>query len=190
MTAKKSPAKRNIITDKLVIEKTGHPMEHWFLEIDKTRGKKTEPTEIYKLVASIKGLEPLGEWNTNLLATTYSWDRGIRQRGEKGGGFEIGVSKTIAVPLNILYQGFMDEKSRTRWLGKEKIELRKATENKSARITWSDGETSLSVDFYAKGDMKSQVVVQHQKIRTAKESEEKKVFWAEKLEKLKAMLEK
>jgi hypothetical protein len=186
----KAPAKRNIITDKLVVEKTGRPMEDWFLEIDKKRGNKTDPGEIYKIVASVKGLEPLGEWNTNLLATTYSWDRGIRQRGEKEGGFEIGVSKTIAVPLNVLYQGFLDDKCRVKWLGKEKIEIRKATENKSARITWSDGETSLSVDFYAKGNSKSQVVVQHQKIKTAEESEEKKVFWAEKLEKLKALLEK
>lgn len=188
--SKSSAQKRNIITDKLVVEKTGKAMEEWFLLIDKKGGAQLTYKDVYPIVSSIKGLEPLGEWNQNLLATTYSWSRGLRERGEKEGSFEIGVSKTIGVPLETLYISFIDEKIRAKWLGKEKISIRKATENKSARITWSDGITSLSVDFYRKGEAKAQIVVQHQKIKTAKDAEELKLFWGEKLEKLKVLLEK
>ena len=80
----------------------------------------------------------------------------------KENGFEISVSKTIHVPLKNLYQSWLNDNTRTIWLGKENIVFRKTTENKSARVTWSDQITSLSVDFYDKGINKSQVVVQHQ----------------------------
>lgn len=70
-----------------------------------------------------------------------------------------------------------------------RISVRKATENKSARITWSDGESSLSIDF-AKGAGRAQVVVQHQILKDSKEAERMKKFWLEHLEKFKALLEK
>ncbi|MDP2388194.1 MAG: hypothetical protein Q8M29_17605 [Bacteroidota bacterium] len=190
MPAKTNTQKRNIITDKLVIEKTGKTMEEWFLVIDKKGGLNLNYKDMYALVSSIKGLESLGEWNQNLLATSYCWNRGIRERGEKGGGFEISVSKTIEVPVSVLYTSLIDEKVRNKWLGKEKIIIRKATENKSVRITWSDNETSLSIDFYPKNEIKAQVVVQHQKISDSKKAEELKIYWSEKLEKLKSLLEK
>lgn len=180
---------RNIITDKLVVEKTGRTMEEWFSILDKKGAKKMQHKEIFALVESIDGLAPLGQWNQNLLTTTYEWNRGLKERGEKDGGIEIGVSKTINVPLPILYNAWMDETVRKRWLPKQKIIFRKTTENKSARITWSDNVTSLSVDFYAKGEGKSQVVVQHQKLPDSEEANTMKVYWGERLEALKGLLE-
>ncbi len=128
----------------------------------------------------------MGEWNQNLLATTYEWNRGLKQRGEKANGFEIGVSKTIPVPVSMLYQAWMDDTLRKRWLN-EPFEIRKATPDKSLRITWNDG-TSLSVEFYVKGEQKSQVVVQHLKIPDAAQAAHRKQYWSERLDVLKALL--
>jgi hypothetical protein len=114
----------------------------------------------------------------------------MKERGEKEGGFEIGVSKTINVPIDILYNSWVDDKARNKWLPKEKITIRKSTLNKSARITWSDNTTSLSVDFYPKGENKSQVVVQHQKITDSKMATKMKAYWGDVLESLKSLLEK
>ena len=183
-----SSAERKIITDKLVVEKTGKTLEEWFLILDEKGAKKLNHLEIFQLVAGIEGLQPLGEWNHNLLTTTYEWDRGLKQRGQKADGFEISMSKTILVSIDILYQAWVDDKLRNEWLS-ENILIRKATENKSARITWSDGETSLSVDFYVKGESKSQVVVQHMKIRDFEKAAALKVYWAKILEELKSLLE-
>ncbi len=179
---------RSIITDKLVVSKTGKTMEEWFEVLDKEGAKKMKSAAIHQLIASIDGLKPLGEWNQGLLGTSYQWNGGIRERGEKENGFEISVSKTINVPIAILYNSWLDEKLRNKWL-KEKITIRKATENKSARITWSDNETSLSIDFYVKGDAKSQVVVQHLKIPDSLMAAEMKEYWGEKLDLLKSFLE-
>ncbi len=181
-------AERNIITDKLVVAKTGKTMEDWFLYLDKKGAKKLSHPDVFNLISTTKGLEPLGQWNQNLLATSYGWSRGLRERGQKGDEFEVSVSKTINVPLPILYSSFANDALRKKWL-KEKIVIRKATENKSARVTWADETTSLSIDFYTKGTDKSQIVVQHQKIPDSKMAAEMKVFWAEKLNDLKKMLE-
>ncbi|MFT3907987.1 MAG: hypothetical protein QM737_01065 [Ferruginibacter sp.] len=179
-----------IITDKLVIEKTGKPMETWFKMLDKKGAKEMKHIDIFHLVSSIEGLKQLGQWNQNLFTTTYEWNRGMKERGEKEGGFEIGVSKTINVSIDILYNSWVDDKARNKWLPKEKITIRKSTLNKSARITWSDNKTSLSVDFYPKGENKSQVVVQHQKITDSKMATKMKSYWGDTLESLKTLLEK
>lgn len=181
-------ANRQIVTDKLIIEKTGKPLEHWFGIVDRKGGRAQSPQELYRTVSSIPALEPLGEWNRNLLATTYAWSRGIRERGERKDGFEVSVSKTVSAAIDVLYTAWIDDALRFSWLGSGKITIRKATKNKSARITWSDAVTSLSVDFYPKGAAKSQVVVQHQKLASKDDAVRAKAFWSEKLENLKTML--
>jgi hypothetical protein len=181
---------RNIISDKLLIEKTGKPLEHWYKLLDKKGAKKLPHVAIFKLVSEIAELKSLGQWNWNLLSTSYEWSRGLKERGQREKDFEVSISKTIAAPVAELFNAWIDPAARNRWLGREKITIRKSTPSKSARITWSDGETSLSVDFYPKAADKSQVVVQHQKIGGSSEAAELKTYWAEKLEKLKSQLEK
>ena len=68
--------------------------------------------------------------------------------------------------------------------------IRKATPNKSLRITWNDGKSSLEINFYSKDDDKSQVVVQHSKLPDAKSSAKMKAYWAKALDRLRASLEK
>jgi uncharacterized protein YndB with AHSA1/START domain len=180
---------RAIITDKLVVAQTGKTMEEWFAVLDERGAQKLAHAEIFDRVASIDGLKPLGQWNQNLLTTTYEWNRGLKERGQKEDGFEISVSKTIKVPISELFRSWVDNKIRKDWLDEE-ITIRKSTENKSARITWSDSVTSLSVDFYPKGEGKSQVVVQHLKIPDSDMAKAMKEYWGEKLDKLKASLER
>jgi activator of Hsp90 ATPase-like protein len=180
---------RKIITDKVVVEKTGKTMEEWFAVLDKKGAKRLDSHGIYDLIKSIDGLKPLGEWNQGLLSTSYQWSRGLRERGEKKDGFEVGVSKTIGVPLELLYRAFADDKLRMRWLPEKKVSITKATENKSARVAWIDGETRLSIDFYKKGDEKSQIVVQHLRLPNSEKAAQMKEYWSTTLEKLKSILE-
>lgn len=187
--AAEASTERKIITDKLVVEKTGKTIAEWFEMLDQKGAKKLDHAAIFHLVSSIEGLKPLGEWNQNLLTTTYEWGRGIKERGQKPDGFEISVSKTISVPIGELYRAWTEDKLRSEWLPGENISIRKATENKSAHITWSDNKTSLSVDFYQKGESKSQVVVQHLKIPNSEMAAEMKEYWSRVLNNLKSFLE-
>jgi hypothetical protein len=55
------------------------------------------------------------------------------------------------------------------------------------RITWDDG-TSVEVGFYARGEAKSQVALQHSKLASKADVQARKAFWAERLEALAALL--
>jgi len=81
-----APKERKIITDKLVVEKTGRTMAEWFDVLDDSGAKKLDHAAIFDLVASIDGLKPIGQWNQNLLATSYEWDRGLKERGSRPDG--------------------------------------------------------------------------------------------------------
>ncbi len=179
---------RNIITDKVVLTQTGKTMEDWFVMLDQKGALAMSHAGIFSLIGKIKGLSELNDWNRNLLTTTYGWSRGLKERGEKESGFEISVSKTVEVPINELYRAFVDENSRKNWL-KEKITIRKARENRSARVKWPDNKTSLSIDFYEKGPQKSQVVIQHLKIENSERAAELKSFWRERVGVLKKLAE-
>ena len=179
---------RNVITDKIVVPKTRKTMAEWFVILDEKGAKKLDSHGIYDLIMSIDGLKPLGKWNCGLLSTTYQWDRGLRKRGEKADGFEISVSKTIAVTVEMLYSAWLDDGLREKWLP-EKITITKSTGSKSVRVLWSDGSTRLSVDLYPKGDGKSQMVVQHLKISDSEMAARMKEYWAERLNTLKTILE-
>ncbi len=74
-------------------------------------------------------------------------------------------------------------------MDEEGIVIRKAAAGKSMRITWADGKSTLSVNFYAKGDGKSQVAVQHGKLPDAESAERMKVYWAKALRRLQRFLE-
>ncbi|HLG37716.1 MAG TPA: hypothetical protein VI338_06240 [Nitrososphaera sp.] len=59
------------------------------------------------------------------------------------------ASRTFQVPVGILYNHWSNEEMRKQWL-KDQVVIRKATVNKSMRITWSDN-THVDVYFYEKG---------------------------------------
>jgi len=55
------------------------------------------------------------------------------------------------------------------------------------RVTWPDG-TSLEVNFYSKGDSKSQVSVQHSKLKDSADVARRKAYWSAALARLKDFL--
>jgi len=70
-----------------------------------------------------------------MVTVAYERDRGLREKYLKPDGYEISHSKTMGVPVDILFQYFSDTRKRKKWLGNEKIHIRKSTKNKSMRIT-------------------------------------------------------
>jgi hypothetical protein len=95
----------------------------------------------------------------------------------------VSASKTVEVPISMLYRHWSDEKLRGKWLLKDKLTIRKETKDKSMRITWND-ETSVDVYFYEKGESKSQVSVQHSKLADSEQVERTRVHWKAALDRL------
>ena len=111
----------------------------------------------------------------------YERIRGLREKGQRrSGSWETSKSRTFAVPLATLYRAFSDRSTRNRWMSGVNWTVRKATENKSMRLTWEDG-TSVELWFAGKGDAKSQVAIAHTKLASKEDADTRKAWWTERL---------
>ncbi len=132
--------------------------------------------------------EPLA-WNVQAVVSSYERARGLRAEGEKDDGFAITVSKTIAVPVERLYDAVVEVSQRQQWLPDGKLSTRTATRPRSARFDAGDDRTRVNLAFLSRGDSKSTVALEHRRLADAGEAQQMKAFWRERLEALKRALE-
>lgn len=175
------------MSDEAVQAKTGKNWKEWFAILDKAGARKMTHQEI---ATYLHNKQNVGPWWTQMVTVTYEQQRGVREKHQRPEGFQISVSRTVNAPLPKLFKSFENAKVRNAWLAEEGLVVRKATTNKSMRVTWVDGKTSLEINFYPKGDDKSQLVVQHSKLPDAKSSAKMKTYWGKALDRLRASLEK
>jgi hypothetical protein len=175
-------------TDAAIRERTGSGWEEWFDLLDEGRATEWRHAEIARWVADRLGIEPL-DWNAQAITVAYERARGGRAVGERDDGFAIGVSRTVAVPVERLYDAVIDEAERERWLPGETLRERTATRPKSARFDWEDGPSRVHVTFDRKGEAKSTVSLSHERLGGAEQAERMKAYWRERLDALKAELE-
>jgi uncharacterized protein YndB with AHSA1/START domain len=173
------------MSDDAVKAKTGKAWTEWFKILDDAGAKRMTHQEIVALLSKKHGVGP---WWQQMVTVTYEQARGLRKAHQKPAGFEISVSRTIGVPVGRGFKAWTDNKIRKQWLPAN-LTIRKATANKSLRITWEDRRTSVAVAFLPKGAGKSQVVAQHSKIPDAKAAAKMKKSWAAALDRLKGVLE-
>ena len=184
MKAKSAHAPK--ISEKAVKAKTGRTWAEWFKILDAAGARKLAHPEI---ATYLSDQHKVPGWWCQMVTVTYEQARGLRQAHEKPGGFEISVSRTLAVPVATAFEAWEDTKSRRRWLDDAGYTVRKATRNKTMRITWVEGKTSLDVYFNSKGEGKCQVVAQHSKLKDAKQADRMKKYWGEQLDRLRQLLE-
>jgi len=173
------------IGDAAVKAKTGKVWNEWFKVLDAAGGKTMTHQQ---RVAFVNKKHGVGPWWQQMVAVTYEQARGLRQVNEKPQGYEISVSRTIDASVAKTFKAWEDKRIRSRWL-KEPITIRKATTNKSLRITWSDGKTSVQVNLYEKGVGKCQIVAQHSKLANQKSATKMKKVWSDALKLLRKTIE-
>lgn len=174
------------MSDQAVKAKTGKTWKEWFATLTRAGAKKMSHQEIVKLLASKHNVGP---WWQQMVAVTFEQQSGLRETHEKPSGYEISVSRTMNVPLRLVYQAFAKEKERSSWLQEDGFTIRKATPNKSMRVTWIDGKTSVEFYFAQKAAAKTQVVAQHSKLPDARAAAKMKSYWRGKLDRLQTALE-
>jgi uncharacterized protein YndB with AHSA1/START domain len=172
------------MSDDAVKSKTGKSWGEWFKLLDAAGARKMRHQEIVGVVNK----HGAGPWWEQMVTVTYEQTRGLRAKHEKPGGYEISVSRIIDASVSKAFKAWTNEKTRKAWLPSN-FRIRKATANKSLRLTWEDGQTSVTAAFIPKSSSKCQVVAQHSKLPDAKAAAKMKKFWAEALDRLKEFLE-
>lgn len=166
------------MSDEAVRAKTGSTWQQWVETLDARGAAEMPHREIARHLGEAHGLPG---WWAQTVTVGYERIKGLRRIGQRRGGtWEVNKSKTYPVPLARLWQAFEADEHRRRWLPGVEIEVRTATAGKSMRITWEDG-TPVAVHFTAKGEAKSQVAVQHQRLASEAAAATLRRFWTERL---------
>ena len=177
-----------VTSDAEIRRRTGRGWEEWFDLLDEWGAADRTHREIARWVAGQLGIEPL-VWEAQAVTLSYERARGGRAVGERADGFAITAQKTVAAPAERLFDGFVDEALRARWLPDARLRERTATRPRSARFDWGDGKSRVNVVFDAKSDAKSTVFVEHARLGDADQAAEMRAWWRERLSALKAQLE-
>jgi hypothetical protein len=172
------------ISSAAVRKATGHGWDWWLKALDKAGAVRLPHREIARLLDDRLGLS--SPWWAQMIAVGYEQARGLRKPNQTTLGFVASVSRTVAVPLGALYAAW-EEGRRADWLP-DAIEVRRATRNKSMRITWPDG-SGINVNFYAKGGEKAVVAVEQSKLPDEGAVRAAKDLWNSTLDRLKSTLE-
>jgi hypothetical protein len=172
-------------SDEAVQAKTGRTWDEWVAALDDAGARGRTHREI---VALLSERFDVGPWWRQMVAVGYERATGARAPHQTTSGYQVGGSRTVAVPVGRLWRAWTDARTRARWLPDATFTVRKATEPKSLRITWGDG-SDLQVNFYPKGDEKSVVQVDQRRLPDAAAVERMRAYWRERLDRMRAVVE-
>ena len=178
------PAEVSGTSDEAVTRATGRPWSVWMELLDAAGGREMNHKQ---LVAQLDA-QGVGPWWRQQVAVAYENSRGLRARHEMPDGYQISRSRTMPVSIERLYDAWLNEEARRRWLPDADFTVRKATAPKSIRLSWADG-SRVNIELNAKGPEKTTVRVQHDKLPDAAAAERMKAYWAAALDNLAATIE-
>jgi hypothetical protein len=182
-----APGAKRPYSDAVIQANTGRSWDDWFALLDAWGAAERPHAEIARWVVEEHGV---GGWWAQGVTVAYEQARGLRAPGQRRGGlFEVNASKTLAVPVDRLYEAFADPALRERWLPGAAVEVRTAQPARSIRANWDDGSTRLVVAFTARGESKSQVALTHERVPDAGTADQLKRYWRERMAALKRVLE-
>jgi hypothetical protein len=178
---------RRPYSDEVVRANTGRGWDEWFALLDRWGAVERAHPEIARWLATEHGV---GGWWAQGVTVAYEQARGLRAPGQdRDGSFTVNASKTVAVPVERLFEAFADQDLRERWLPGATLEVRTAQPGRSLRANWEDGSTRVVVGFTALGEAKSQASVAHERLPDADTAAKMKDYWRERVAVLKRVLE-
>jgi hypothetical protein len=109
-----APGAKRPYSDEVIRPNTGRTWDDWFALLDAWGAAERPHAEIARWVVEEHGV---GGWWAQGVTVAYEQARGLRAPGQRRGGlFEVNASKTVAVPVDRLYEAFADPALRERWL--------------------------------------------------------------------------
>jgi len=175
-----------LASERKVLEATGHGWEYWLDELDRWGAtRRTHAATANHLISE----HAVPGWYAQAITNGYERVRGLRIKHQQADGFTVYASKTVAVPVAVLFDAFVDDAQRVRWLTDGAMTLRSAQPGKVARFDWNGGPTRVMVTFDPKGPAKTTASVAHERLPDAETAEVAKALWRARVSALKSHLE-
>ncbi len=195
------------LTDAVVSEKTGKTLKQWFEHLDGIGGPEKGRRE---LVQALYDKAKLDEWWSTTLVVEYERARGVHEKDKLPKGYSVCSTKTIAAPLERVFQAFGATKDLDQWFGPgtkiafedggtltnsdgDRLTITRIRANKDLRLAWQHGKrapgSQVEVLFADKGKGKTGLTLNHTRIQSRSDADELRAGWSEALERLKKHLE-
>lgn len=174
------------VSAEAVRKATGRNWDEWFALLDAENASALSHAQIAVMAGEKFGAS---DWWSQMVTVAYEQARGLRGRYEKADGFTASRSKTIGVPVALLFAAWVQPDQRAKWLPDARLSVRSATEAKSLRLLWGTDSSTVNVNFTTKGDSRSQVAVEHARLPNAAAGDAMREYWSAALARLKTMLE-
>lgn len=174
------------MSDEAIREKTGKTWTEWKETLDGWGAADKSHTDIARYVNETLGID--GWWAQGV---TVGYERMIGRRtvGERTDGtFSTSASKTVSAGIDTHFAAWVDERQRDRWLAPGTLTLRTAQDGKSARFDDNDFGGIISLHFTDKGEGKSSVSMQIEKLPAREFIDERKATWKTRLNDLAVFL--
>lgn len=180
-----APVRAKDIGDAAVQARTGKTWAEWFALLDRAGARRMTHREIAAYLHEHAGCPG---WWSQMITVGYERERGLRVKNQAADGYQVSASRTLPVPLAMLYAAWDNEATRARWLPRARLTVRTATRNRSVRLGWGDGSTAVNLMFYAKGSAKSQIAVEHRKLPRREDVDKMRAYWTKALDRLAGLL--
>jgi uncharacterized protein YndB with AHSA1/START domain len=168
--------------------RTGRGWEEWFDLLDDWGAAQRPHREVARWVAEQLGIGPL-VWEAQAVTYSYERSRGLREVGEHADGFSVTAQKTVAAPVEAVFDAFVDGARRVAWLPDAVLVDRTATRPKVAHFDWAGDGSRLHVTFLDKGDGRSTVAVAHARLADSAHADRMRSYWRAALSTLKTRFE-
>jgi hypothetical protein len=157
-----------LASNEKVTEATGQGWQAWLSLLDRWGARQRQRGQTVKFLMAEHAVP---SWYAQAIATGYERTRGLRLKHQQADGFTIYASKTVGVPLHVLFAAFVNERTRKHWLTDGSMTVRSSQTGKVAHFDWGDGPTRVNVTFEAKGSGKATAYVDHERIADADAAE-------------------
>ena len=165
---------------------TSKTWSEWVRLLDESGARDKPHPEIVKWLTAVHDVPP---WWRQDITVRYEKHIGRRVLGQRGSTFSATGTKTISVPAAAARAAWTDDAQRARWLPDVRLNQRPNKAQIAARFDVNDGEGRVMVSFDPRGEARTSVAVEHEKLPDAKSAKEWSTFWRGRLSVLKTILE-
>ena len=166
--------------------RTGKSWPEWYQILTEWGAIDRPHPEIARWLVEAHGVNG---WWAQELTVRFEVASGRRKPGQRTDGYSVTASKTIGAPVTAVFDAFVDEAIRARWLPVDGLRLRKDNPYRGARFDWPGGTQRLIVGFDAKAESKTTVSIEHTRLPDEPAVAREKPLWRERLAELKRVLE-
>lgn len=174
------------VSDEAVRNATGRDWRSWAEILDAADASQWPHARIARWLVETHGVP---SWWNQTVTVAYERFRGLREIGQRrGGGYDVGRTRTVAVPLEHLRRAFEDDRFRDRWLHDIVLDRVPSRSTRSLRFRTPEGGTVVAW-FEPKTGDKASVSVQLEGLESREAADAAREAWGRRLDALKGLLE-